>query len=179
MEEDMISTSEADAEQIIEWCIEDIETTHWCKGKLAEVRHNGGEPKGMGCALGLLALNGGLTRRANRWEVGDGDGRKGETWDLAVDPRTVSKARIRPDLIRAIRAVALAAPPLGFSLKSSTSYLADMERSRAAVVREGIRKSLDTACDMIISFNDNSETTRERAVEWFRDALELLRKGGA
>lgn len=165
------------AKGILQASIRDIEAGHWCKGALAdfpsalktEVKNEGEEhpldefnygdhmlaKDPLGCALGLICLHGGEAREV--------EASNGKTYKLyEVEQPTDSSPEPIKDAVRALASVI----PKG--TKAHTTYLSGH--------RPHWRLFNDFA-QAVVTYNDNRNMRRDRALVWFKNALDSLDAG--
>lgn len=166
------------AKTILRESLSDIDAGRWCQSDLAiqeYVPDNGDErptDKLMGCAIGLVAMHGGVGKRGTL---------------LYVNPETGVEERVAvfyPDYpeTNSPRGVLTAVDALYAALPKS-KRLTDEQIDRKVEQMQKDGKAPDYTCDIsalevkisaIVDHNDKGSTSRLKARRWFADAFELV-----
>lgn len=136
------------AEILIE-CIKDIKAGRWTCGTLSEVCPVGGD-KPMGCALGLVAVNGGavIEQRPTQYPLVPGV-------KFAIDYPTDAAGHGSPWPKPALLAVEALAATTRRSVSEAGAFSDTLARHQSDV----------------IDFNDSEDMTPRKALYWFKRAL--------
>lgn len=164
-----MSKKKISVSEILRKSLKEIEAGYWVCGELCRIPEDGPKGKPMACAVGMVSLYSGNTKK-ERFYVGEykSGPRKGEDKFVAFTRATYPDKKWTEEGVKALEILTLTAPTKAHKMYPRIPSL----------LKRGEPVAQDLLGESVVSANDEFITSSRNAAAWFKRALKLAEKKG-